>query len=406
MHAIPLKRSLGLGLLAFLILFNYEIVRPAVEATFTTDHGYQALRWAWLVVAVTMLVAVSLFNKVAARVPLLRLLALGAVGSAVLLAVILPARDHGVPGATYALYVWKDVHIVFLVEAFWMFANAVYRTESASWIYGLFCAAGSVGGASGARFSRWLISMGLDTTGVLWATTGVFALIALTALMLHRATPVQAKDADAPEARNWRAGFAVLKEQRILMLMLVLVGVTQLIINLVDYQFNGMVEAAYDTREARNVAMSHVYEWISYGALAMQVLTGPLLKLVGLPATMLALPMLVGGAAAAMLFAPRFITGAVAKVTTKVVDYSLFRATKELLYIPLTYREKTQGKAVIDILGYRMAKAGAAFILMGLSAVSAGLFGVGVITLALVIVWVVAAVWVLREYRATAQGRV
>ncbi len=33
----------------------------------------------------------------------------------------------------------------------------------------------------------------------------------------------------------------------------------------------------------------------------------------------------------------------------KALDYSLFRAGKEMLYLPLSYGEKTRGKALVDI---------------------------------------------------------
>ena len=45
------------------------------------------------------------------------------------------------------------------------------------------------------------------------------------------------------------------------------------------------------------------------------------------------------------------------KVASKAFDYSLFRAAKEILYIPLSHPERTQGKTFVDMMAYRMAKA-------------------------------------------------
>jgi ATP/ADP translocase len=55
-------------------------------------------------------------------------------------------------------------------------------------------------------------------------------------------------------------------------------------------------------------------------------------------------------------------------VGSKVFDYSLFRAAKEILYLPLSYAEKTEGKAVVDVLTYRVSKAGASLLLLALAA--------------------------------------
>ena len=54
-------------------------------------------------------------------------------------------------------------------------------------------------------------------------------------------------------------------------------------------------------------------------------------------------------------------------MVNKGLDYSLFRTSKELLYRPMSYQEKTQGKAAVDVFGYRVAKGGASGLLVALS---------------------------------------
>ena len=103
---------------------------------------------------------------------------------------------------------------------------------------------------------------------------------------------------------------------------------------------------------------------IDVGSMSLQLLTGVVLAWLGVTRTLLAIPAILGAAVAAFAFAPHFLTMAVAKVASKSFDYSLFRAAKEILYIPLSYPEKTQGKAVIDMLTYRVAKAGASILLL------------------------------------------
>jgi AAA family ATP:ADP antiporter len=40
----------------------------------------------------------------------------------------------------------------------------------------------------------------------------------------------------------------------------------------------------------------------------------------------------------------------------KVLDYSVFRAAKELLYVPLSFDVRYRAKEIIDVLGYRASK--------------------------------------------------
>ena len=47
----------------------------------------------------------------------------------------------------------------------------------------------------------------------------------------------------------------------------------------------------------------------------------------------------------------------------KAFDYSLFRAAKEIFYIPLSFDARYRAKQVIDSFGYRFAKGGSAGVI-------------------------------------------
>ncbi|HET6345971.1 MAG TPA: Npt1/Npt2 family nucleotide transporter, partial [Myxococcota bacterium] len=188
-------------------------------------------------------------------------------------------------------------------------------------------------------------------------------------------------------------------------LLLWIVAIVQGVITITDFQFNEVIEHSFTDTDARTRAIGHVYAFINFGSLLLQVGTGPLLRLVGLPLTLLGVPALLGASIAAFAAAPGFGTMAVAKVVGKCADYSVFRAAKEILYIPLTYAEKTQGKALVDMLTYRVAKGGVSLLLLGLAGLGVHV-GISYVNVGLCSLWLALTVAVLRRYHARGGGDV
>ncbi len=167
----------------------------------------------------------------------------------------------------------------------------------------------------------------------------------------------------AVESETLTAGWAVLKRSRYLVLMLGLIAVVQLTVNLIDYQYNVVLREAYPVDDVRAAVDANVHWVINATAFGLQALAGPILGWMGARAVLLLIPALLAGAVATFAVAPGFLTMAVAKVGSKAMDYSLFRVGKEILYLPLSHEEKTRGKAFVDMMTYRLAKAGVSALL-------------------------------------------
>ena len=74
------------------------------------------------------------------------------------------------------------------------------------------------------------------------------------------------------------------------------------------------------------------------------------------------IPVIHIGAAALLIARPSLFTGALAYFLFKSFDYSIFRASKEIFYIPLSFDCRYRAKVVIDTFGYRASKGGIAGI--------------------------------------------
>lgn len=359
--------AFGICALAFLILFGYAVARPATESLFLKVHGHEALPGVWVTVAVVVVVVVSLYNSAAARFGLTAVLVGVIAVSAAALVVLVTVEPAHPTGVAYALYVWKDVYIVVAIEALWSLANLVFPTKTARWAYGLFCAAGSIGGISG-NLSVGALAAAFGTVQTLWLAVILFALQAVVAVALGRAagSPRPSATARPGLGDSWR----VLRKSSYLGWMLLLIASIQVVITLVDYQFNAVIQDAFPDTDRRTAVIGQVYAAIDASSLGLQLGTGMLLRAIGLRRVLVGIPLVLGAVLIAFLAMPRFAVMAASKIASKAMDYSLMRASKEMLYIPLSYEEKTRGKALVDMLAYRVAKGGASLLITPLAALA------------------------------------
>ena len=394
---LKLLRIAGLGFLGALIMFGFAIARPATESLFLAAHTSRALPIVWFLVAATVLVAVIVYNRFVARNDLLDLLGRTSAISAAALAALILLKDAGMPGSEYALYIWKDVYIVIVVEIYYSYANSVFPIHTARWVYGLFGALGASGGVAGNLLVGSLASA-YGTGAALWAVPPTLLLIWLFCLPFKRSAGIGAPLAKAYKHGDVRETVRVIRKSSYLALVLLLIAVVQVVITLVDYQYNSVMEQAYPAMDYRTGIIGKVYAATDVASFILYVLTGPILRLAGAPIVIVSIPFVLATGLTGFLVYPRFLVMAAVKVASKSFDYTLFKISKEILYIPLSYAEKTMGKAAIDMFTYRVGKGGASLILMGLVALSAVKLA-WALTFVLIVVWIAIALAVVRRFR-------
>ena len=178
-------RVYGLAGLVFLILGSYGFARPSTESLFIEAHGATALPQVWILVALGSVLVVTIYNRWSRTTDLVVLFGVVSTVSAALLVLLLGTRDAAIPGWAYALYVWKDLYIVVLIEIFWSFANSVFRVDRARRIYGMFLLLGSMGSMTGSLLSSRLAER-LGSENLLWCVVPILLLAAAGSWALGR----------------------------------------------------------------------------------------------------------------------------------------------------------------------------------------------------------------------------
>ena len=390
-------RIIGLSVLSFFLMGSYSLARSTSESLFIEAHTSKGLPLVWVLVSLGMLASVLVYTHFVPRFELMNLFGVVTFISTGLMVALMLGRQAELPGMHHMLYVWKDTYMVVLVEIFYSFANSAFTIQAARWVYGLFGILGGVGAIVGNLAVRQLAPQ-IGTANTLWLVAPMLVGIALGAMALGRAAGVENPLRGAERPPGISDAIRVARRSSYLLLVLLLIALTQCVITLIDFSFNEIVEAIYPETDARTALVSTVYAAISTGMLLLHGSTGPLLRLAGVPLVLLSIPLIMGGGVTVFTVAPALATVLVIKVGSKCFDYTLFRNAKEILYIPLSYQERTQGKSLVDMLTYRVAKGIASAMLA--AALATGLPNiVNLLTLALIGGWFLVTLVVTRRFR-------
>ncbi len=367
----PIIRSAILFVNFFLIITALYQLKPSSRSLILDVWPAERLPYVWILSAAVLFAAVSGYQWLLRRLSRLYVVLGTAALFMALLALFRLALYRPGPLAPVAFYVFVDLVGVVLVEQFWSLANSVYSTRDGKSWYGLIGTGGLLGGGLGSALAAALIHYTpLQTPDLLLVAAGILGLIfALTALMGWR--HIYTEDPDAPASvlhqdGRWRWHWHGLPANRYLLLIAGALLMAQLVSPMVEFQFMKIVAVAYPEREARTATLGLFFSVLSGFSIVVNLLVTPLvLRWLGVLAGLLIQPLLLGMATSGFALQPGFATAAVMKIADRGLSYSITRAARELLYIPVDTLVMYQAKAWIDMFGYRTFKmVGALLILL------------------------------------------
>ena len=325
---------------------------------------------------------------------------------------------------------------VVLTVLFWGFANNITPVDEAKRFYALFGVganiSGSLAGYSATLFGKHTFSSFIPYGKTAWDQSvllmnltviiGAF-LIMLIFRMMHKQTLfkeaaiVKAKNIILPKM-SLRKNFTYLIKSKYLICIALIVLTYNITINLTEVIWKDQVKTLYPDPSAYTAYMGMVLTVIGILATIIALfVSGNLLRKFNWSITALLTPIivLITGSLffASLIFKLSFIStfaailgttpvmlsvffGSMQNCFTRASKYTLFDASKEIAFIPLSQESKIKGKAAIDGIGSRIGKCGGALIyqslLMIFSTLTASSPYVAVIFLIVVGVWLVSVV--------------
>lgn len=351
----------------FLIIAAVYHLKPASRSIFISSLGADFLPYVWIATAVVLGLTIGLYHRLIAYYSRIHVV-LGscAIAIAVLLVFYPLLNDSGFAQA-FAFYIFVDMLSVILVEQFWSLTNTIFSTIEGKRWYGLIATGGLVGGVVGGIASSTLIRrFGLETMDLLPVAAGIIALlIALTLLMgrlgLYEEKPGVSNHEQASTG-DWRA----ILHHRYLLLIAGILLLAQIAEPIIEYQFMQMVESTIEGRDARTAYLGAFFGVLSAVAIGINLAITPLVhRWLGVLGGLFVQPLAVMVGSLWFMSQATLQAGAFLKIADRGLSYSINRASKELLYVPIAPLLMFRAKAWIDMFGYRLFKvAGSLLILL------------------------------------------
>ena len=358
-------RSTFLFINFFLIILALYQLKPASRSLFIESLGAEKLPYIWIATAVTMGAFITYYHRLVARYNRINVVLGTCLSISVLLVVFRLLLNHSNPLTAAGFYVFVDILGVVLVEQFWSLTNSIYTTQEGKSWYGVVGTGGLVGGVAGGWAAAMIIKYTpLQTPDLLITAAAIITLIfGLTWVMGRVGLYCEAEHLVAVEPIS--GGWQILRHSRYLLLIAAILLLAQLVSPLVEYQFLNTVEASYPEREARTAFLSLFFSLLGVISIIINLGITPLIhRALGPIAGLLVQPLMIWIFSWWFFFQPTLFFSAATKISDRALSYSINRASKELLYVPVDSVLIYQAKAWIDMFGYRLFKVSGSILIL------------------------------------------
>jgi ATP:ADP antiporter, AAA family len=406
-HLIVLREGEGRGVLlmfaySFLAMTSYNIVKPITRSKFITSFGADNLPWILLGAGFLIALLMHQYAHTMGKLPRRSVLPVTLVGIIGLQVLFWALLQTGWEAVSVGLFLFGQIVGILLISQFWTLANDIYDARQARRVFGFIGGGASLGGATGAAITRFLVTE-VGTTNLLLVSAVALALcLGIVTLVLRRADENRLSAIQDERGVGGAEALRMLSQSphlRILGLVICLAagGAT-----IVEQQVNMVAEATRQDEDAITAFLANITIYISLAGFFVQVvLTSRIHRSLGLAFALLLLPLTLGSTAAIILITGMTWAPQVARVVDSTLRYTVDKTTREILFLPLPADLKYRAKPFIDVTMDRFAKALAAVALLFLVqpwALNLDWREISYASLGVVAIWIGATVIARREY--------
>ena len=397
----------------FLLLVAYYILKTVREPLILATGGAELKTYAAGAQALVLLFYVPFYGKLAAALPVQRLVARVNLGMVAVIQLFVVTGLAGLPRVGFAFYVFVGIFSLTLIAQFWSFANDIYRKSEGDRLFPVIAVGATAGAPIGSATAAALFSGGLSPWAMMEIAAGLLLLHTWLYRLVRRGSSGEAREPKKSSAN----GFALVLNShylRLIALLLVFLNIINttgeyILANLVTEQANAL--AAADPAFQKGAFIGAFYGRYFLGVNVASVLlqmfvVSRIVKRLGMAGVLFTLPVVALGAYGLAMSGAGIALLRWIKIAENASDYSVMNTAKQMLWLPTSREEKYAAKQAIDTFFVRcgdMLSAAVVFVGTRQLALSTSAFAatnVAFVLIALAVAWLL-----LREYnRLTGAG--
>lgn len=423
-----LRKFFTLAGIFFLIIGTYWTLRPIKDSIFMSVVGKDLLyaaKWVSLLAVGPLVMLYSKLLDVFHRHYVFYILVFVYAALALVFAWGFAHPEIGLPNAVasssrligWAWYVYVESFGSLVVALFWGITTDVTAPESAKRGFPLIVLFGQLGNIFGPLIlnARYL---GLANSAPIIGICGVLMILAGLGMWIFRTTTPQDqlhgfedKDhkADEEAEPGFFEGLKLMVTRKYLFGIFAIISFFETIVTIIDYHFKVTVGTLFADEVTRSTILSE-YAWKTGIVSTLCVLLGinNIQRRLGMKASLLLLPVLVGVAILTIKFNPDSLFIALwLMVFSKAVNYALNGPTLKQLYIPTTPESKYKAQAWIETFGSRASKGFASAINAFRPALGVNLFLTmsALLSFGFIGIWIMIALYVAKSYNTAIKDK-
>lgn len=450
--------ALLLSLNVFLIFAAYYMIKPLRDGLIISEYSAEVKSYMAPVQILVLTLIVPLYGVLADRLPRRRLINIVTWGFTAFFVAFFFAGQAGLHiGAVF--FVFASIFNVMVVAQFWSFANDVYTRKEGERLFPIVQFGASFGAVIGAGvIAIWVRDTGvyvplLLTAGVLLAQVQITnfidtrererreagkpkaettLLLTATGMMPAPKTIEELEEAAEEERRQqeaakrgetveayeappsglnafqlvWRTPYLLLICSLVLLLNWVNTNGEYILGHAIEeiaanQLASGAIDAAGESAMVSGFFAGFQMAVNIAGLFLQMFLVSRIVKWIGAGWAVRVLPLISLGAYSLIAFVPVLAVIRSVKIAENATDYSLNNTIRAMLFLPTTREQKYKAKQVSDSFSQRVGdllSTATVFVCAGLLSLSATAFAM--INIALVLVWLVVATAIGRQYAA------